>query len=546
MRNNMPVTGIEKTVREGLVLISKTDAKGIIRYANDDFVAISGFTRSELLGQPHNIVRHPDMPQAAFEDLWGTLKSGKAWTGLVKNRCKNGDHYWVEATVRPNLEGGYTSVRVKAQQQAIRNAEDLYQRIRDGKCHRALHHGQLIRPNLYWKITTWMRGIDVRTRLWVAVSFNALLFLALLLVQSTHMLAADTNSWAGLGISFIGVLSALATGAWLHHDLISPLRTAVERARQLASGDVSHSIPANGSSEIASLLEALGAIRNNFHETLYYMRAGVETLNGATRELAGNAERAAHAAGVQAESATAASSSMAQMSASIEQVGGHAQEADDLSIKSGQRSEEGGQVIHEAAESMRSIAGLVHDSSTVIQELESASREISAVVTVIKEIADQTNLLALNAAIEAARAGEQGRGFAVVADEVRKLAERTGNSTQEIALMVDKIQADARRAVASMDAGVSRVSDGVDLAHQAGDSITSIRTSANQVALAVENISRALTDQNSASRQIAGHIERIARMSEENTAAAASTAASARQLSDMASQLQGTVSQFKV
>ncbi|MCP5279495.1 MAG: methyl-accepting chemotaxis protein [Thiobacillus sp.] len=545
MRTNMPVTGNERSVKEGSVLISKTDAKGIIRYANDDFVAISGFSREELMGQPHNIVRHPDMPPAAFQDLWTTLKAGKAWTGLVKNRCKNGDHYWVEATVRPNLEGGYTSVRVRADKARTAAVEDIYKRMRDGRCNRILRHGQLIRTSLYWKVTELMRGTDIRLRLWLAITVSAALFLALLLVQWTG--AGDaTAHMVGLSLAGLGIITALATGAWLHKDLIAPLQKAANQARELASGDLSRSIPSAGNNEVARLLEALGAIRNNFQETLYYMRVGVETLNDATLELAGNADRTSKAADIQAESATDAASSMEEMSASIDLVGQHARDADTLSQESGQRSEEGGRVIHEAAESMRAIAGLVQDSSNIIQELEAASREISAVVTVIKEIADQTNLLALNAAIEAARAGEQGRGFAVVADEVRKLAERTGNSTQEIATMVDKIQADARRAVASMDAGVHRVSGGVELAHQAGDSITTIRSSANQVARAVDDITMALGQQGRAAQLIAGNIERIAQMSEENSAAASSTAQSAKRLRDMATQLQSTVTQFKV
>ena len=328
-------------MKEGSVLISKTDAKGIIRYANDDFVAISGFTRDELMGQPHNIVRHPDMPPAAFQDLWATLKAGRAWTGLVKNRCKNGDHYWVEATVRPNLEGGYTSVRVRADKARTAAAEDIYKRMREGRCTRILRHGQLIRPSLYWKVTELMRGTDIHLRLWLAITVSAALFLALLLVQWTG--AGDaTAHMVGLSLAGLGIITALATGAWLHKDLIAPLQKTVDQARELASGDLSRSIPSAGNNEVARLLEALGAIRNNFQETLYYMRVGVETLNEATRELAGNAERTSKAADIQAESATDAASSMEEMSASIDLVGQHARDADTLSQESGQRSEEGG------------------------------------------------------------------------------------------------------------------------------------------------------------------------------------------------------------
>jgi methyl-accepting chemotaxis protein len=167
-------------------------------------------------------------------------------------------------------------------------------------------------------------------------------------------------------------------------------------------------------------------------------------------------------------------------------------------------------------------------------------------VNVIKEIADQTNLLALNAAIEAARAGEQGRGFAVVADEVRKLAERTAKSTQEIAGMIGKIQNSTREVVASMESSVGRVSSGVDLANQAGQSITQIKNESTRVAQVVGNISDALREQSEASRSIAQNVEKIAQMSEENSAAVLQTANAAGHLEKLALSLQNTISRFKV
>jgi aerotaxis receptor len=540
MRVNMPVSNQERMMKDGCVLISKTNAKGIITYANQDFIDISGFSEQELIGAPHNLVRHPDMPPAAFADLWATLQRGRAWTGLVKNRCKNGDHYWVEATARPNAEGGFTSVRIKPGRDQIAAAEALYQAMREGTTRKIILNGQVIVPSLTWRLLTWARGIRVDLRLWLATMGAAGLFGAILVLSFMQgdMLQAGL---AGLGVAF-----SIALGVWLTLDVLRPLNSAVATSERLAKGDLATPLAGLGNNEIGKLMEALGAIRNNFHETVYYIREGVDKLNAAAQSLTAEMARASSASNAQAEAAGTVAAAMEQMTASIEQVGEHARTAGALSRRSGEQSEAGGRVVHEAADEMRTISDTVHQSSSVIQELETHSKEISNIVTVIEEIAEQTNLLALNAAIEAARAGESGRGFAVVADEVRKLAERTARSTHEISAMVEKIQSGARQAVTSMEAGVDRVAEGVQLAHQAGDSITQIQESAHQVIGAVDDIASALREQSATSHDIARHIEQIAHMSEEGSAAVANTSHSAQNLQDMAGHLDKIVTQFKI
>ena len=209
-------------------------------------------------------------------------------------------------------------------------------------------------------------------------------------------------------------------------------------------------------------------------------------------------------------------------------------------------SAQGGEVIHRTVDEMNQIAGTVRQASAAIDDLGQKSDQITSVVQVIKEVADQTNLLALNAAIEAARAGEQGRGFAVVADEVRKLAERTTKATEEIAAMVNSMQESARSAVSTMDDAVGRVGSGAALAQQAGEAINQIKSGADQVVNVVNDISAALAEQSVASNDIAGHVERVAQMTEENSAAAGETANSAGHLQHLAVEMRGAVSRFKI
>jgi methyl-accepting chemotaxis protein len=289
-----------------------------------------------------------------------------------------------------------------------------------------------------------------------------------------------------------------------------------------------------------------GVMRNTLHELIASISQNMQGLNKSAQELSNSASSSARNTEMQAEAASSMAASVEQLSVSIDQVEEHASEARNVTLASSTQSTEGGRIIHEAAAEMGHIADAVRSTASTIKELEGYSDQISSIVQVIKDIADQTNLLALNAAIEAARAGEQGRGFAVVADEVRKLAERTGNSTQEISAMIGKIQQGTQRAVQEMESGVRRVTDGVDLAHQAGDSVTGIRDSAERTTRAVDDINLALKEQAVAARDIAQKVEHIAQGSEANSAAVAQTAASAQRLQQLASELNSLAARFRI
>lgn len=321
-------------------------------------------------------------------------------------------------------------------------------------------------------------------------------------------------------------------------------REATAITKRIAAGDLTADIrtePGDNTSLIASMKEMQDTLRNMIGEVV----ADAEQVSSAATQLLHASEEVSGTAREQSEAASSMAAAMEEMTVSIDQVAENAREAHAISSQSGEHSHEGTVVIHNAAEEMRHIAQAVQSSSAIIEELGRQSDQITSIVNTIKEIADQTNLLALNAAIEAARAGEQGRGFAVVADEVRKLAERTSLSTQEIASTINKIQAGTRSAVSSMEQGVAQVEKGVELANQAGISINEIHEASQRVTTVVNDITGSIREQGTASADIAKSIERIAQMSEESVNAINHSADAARHLQQLSHSLQGAVSRFK-
>jgi methyl-accepting chemotaxis protein len=315
---------------------------------------------------------------------------------------------------------------------------------------------------------------------------------------------------------------------------------------QLEDGDLTQRLPEESRDEIGEIARAVNGFVGKAHTIFNQLHASADELASAAARLFSASEDIAGSSRGQSNAASSVASTVEELTVSIAQVSELAQDAHSISRDSGDTLANGSDVVLSAAEEMNRISHSVRESSDLIMDLEQRSADISAIIKVIRDVAEQTNLLALNAAIEAARAGEQGRGFAVVADEVRSLAERTSESTEEIANVISKIQEATRVAAGSMEAGVERVERGVALASEAGESITSVRSSAGRVVDVVDSISLALREQTAASEDISRQVENIAAISQENSEAAQRTVSTARELERLAVNLEQGIKQFRL
>ncbi|MBS4097185.1 MAG: methyl-accepting chemotaxis protein [Sulfuricella sp.] len=344
-----------------------------------------------------------------------------------------------------------------------------------------------------------------------------------------------------------GIGLGLLVGLWIIRSVTGPLgkmREAIVGVEK--DGDFTRRIPHGGDDEVGQTADSFNELMDTLQTMLRDVLGNVEKVSDAARTLAATSTQVAASSARSSEAASTMAATVEEVTVSISHITESAHEALTISQKSGELSAQGGDIIHDTAAEISRIAETVSETSHTIEELGQQSNQISSIVQVIKDVADQTNLLALNAAIEAARAGEQGRGFAVVADEVRKLAERTTKATEEITQMIGAIQSSAQAAVTGMGGTVTRVGSGVALAERAGNAINEIRSGSNQVVNVVNDISSALAEQRSASNDIASHVENVARMSEENSAAAGESAGAARYLEELADTMRASVSRFKL
>lgn len=521
MKVNLPISNKELEYDASLGIISTTDLKGSITYANEAFTNISGFTREELLNRNHNIVRHPDMPPAAFADLWQTLKVGKPWMGIVKNRCKNGDHYWVDAYVTPMFEKGkvigYQSVRVRPQQADVQRAEKFYARL-----------------NNPGKVRFRLPVLGVTGRLFVTM--------ALLLLGMGAALAAVTGiSWQDGAMVLVPALITAYLAAWI---FARPIVAAAQEAACIVDNPVMQQVYVGRSDEIGKPLLAMRMLAACTRTVLGRVTDAADNLAQVAQQTTDAIAQSQDGVLHQQQETEQVATAMNEMVASSREVAQSTEHASQAVNEADLEIRRGREVMGQIIAASETVAQEIGRAAEVIRALDSHSKNIGMVLEVIKGIAEQTNLLALNAAIEAARAGEQGRGFAVVADEVRTLAQRTHASTEEIEQMIANLQSGTSQAVAVMNDSCAQARQSLECAAAGGESLSGITRQIASINDMNHQVASAAEEQSNVAEEINRNLTEISRLAKEVARGTRRIADANEQQGSMARQFKGMARQF--
>ncbi|MFW1677853.1 methyl-accepting chemotaxis protein [Pontibacter sp. JAM-7] len=516
MRKNLPVTDTEKRFSESTQLTTSTDTKGIITDCNEAFVQISGYTREELIGQPHNLIRHPDMPPAAFDIMWTHLKAGLPWMGLVKNRTKSGDYYWVNAYVTPITDSGrtigYESVRVCPKREDVARAERVYSR---------LLKGQKVKPK--------------------PANLPEMALLIGGLVVGTGLALAGQSLVAQLVLGVTAV-SLFMFGRQQHRQQLQALMDESPRAFRHPVTALTYT-----DDDLMMGMTRVGVMSEQSHLNTVLSRIDEVSRRVSAKAEVGmsSSQDCRNAAEQQQRETEQVATAMHEMTATISEVSQNVQHTAQQASESNQLAESGLTLSRETRDSIEQLRETVSNIADAVRDLDAQTGNITQAAGLIEQIAEQTNLLALNAAIEAARAGEHGRGFAVVADEVRNLAQKTRESTREIHSIVEALTGSADRSVKIANQGMSKADEGLTNVVKSEEMLGTISTAMNTIAGMAIQMSAAVEEQAQVSEEINQQVARIFDLSTDSLSRADMTTGVVAELKDVSLDMGELVQGFK-